>query len=92
MPALCWLQEQNSPALAGWPRRESVNRSQGVVVPTAPVTDRSASLRCDVSAGWDASHAETRWQHRVLAASVRTDTGSVAGPGLGTAERSKGGG
>ena len=81
MPALCRLREQNSPALAGWPRQESVNRSQDVVVPTASVTNRSVSLRCDVSAGWDASHAEACWQHRLLAASVRTDTGSVAGPG-----------
>lgn len=82
MPALCWFREQRHPlALVGWPRQESVNRSQDVVVPTVSVANRLVSLRCDVSAGWDASHAETCWQYRFLVVSVRTDTGSVAGPG-----------
>ena len=50
-------------------------------MPAVSVANRLVSLRYDVSAGWDASYAETCWQYRFLVASVRTDTGSVAGPG-----------
>lgn len=58
-----------------------MNCSQDVVVPAVSVANRLVSLPCDVSAGWDASYAETCWQYRFLVASVRIDTGSVAGPG-----------
>ena len=51
------------------------------MVPTVSVANRLVSLWCDVSAGWDASHAEACWQYRFLVVSVRTDTGRVAGPG-----------
>ena len=58
-----------------------MNLSQDVMVPTVSVANRLVSLWCDVSAGWDASHAEACWQYRFLVVSVRTDTGRVAGPG-----------
>lgn len=67
--------------LAGWPRQESLNRSQDVTVPTVSIANRLVSLRCKVSAGWRAPYGKTCSQDRSLVASVKTNTGNpVADP------------